>query len=214
VKRIRGILDRLKLPDDHQGLREFFHRRRNNLSQAIDGIEDVSDLKELQARLNKGIADIAAQRGINATLRPDGRWETIVDGQTVLEYDVKPYNQSPRTKGFFNPHHGIQGEWGDARLGKLYDYDKAPTIQLRDTHAGTPHQVVTSRQAARSAGRATRTYAEELQLLKDDMAAAGLKQPYIDDIVAQSNAYFADIYRALASENPSKLVGIFGTWTP
>jgi hypothetical protein len=215
VKRIGGMLKKFKLPGNDKGLREYFHRRRDDLSSAIDGVEDAKDLKELRSRLNKGVADMAAKRGIKATLRPDGRWEAANSkGVKVTEYDVGPYKDLPGSNSFFQRHHGIQGEWGEQRLGKLYDYDKAPTIQLRDSHTGTPHQIVTDRQAGRLGDIGVRTYDRELQLLKDDMAAAGVPQTYIDTIVNQSNSFFADIYNELKAIDPSKLKDIFGTWKP
>lgn len=220
IERIKSLLDKLKLPEDHGGLREYFYINRRNLPKAVDDItSSVKDVKDLAKFLDSFIARRAAQLGGKAVRRADDLWEfTRADGVVIREYELGThYNLTTyrNTGGFFQSHHGVQGEWGNARLQGYYEYNKAPTILLRNSRSGTPHQIVTSRQSSRLSGIAERTYAQERKLLREDMAAAGVPKSIANELLANSDAFFAEIYRELKTVMSRKeLEIIFGHWIP
>jgi hypothetical protein len=228
ISRIETLISRFSLPPNHRGLREFLHHpsRRDNLTRALDELGDVQSVAELEARLNRAIAANVREAGATASIVA-GRWEyRRPDGTVIREYEVATHGNlsvDRGTGGFFQSHHGIQGEWARQRVPG-YSYDDSPAILLRDSRSGTPHRIVTDRQLARRAGRQARTYAEERQLLRQDMDAAGVPRTTADTLLSQSDEYFAQLYRqheqALLGQNlPAatrrrRLREIFGDWSP
>ncbi len=219
--RLQAVLSKLKIAKGTEAfeyLREYLHNARNraNLDPVIKELEGLETKADLQAKIEEFIQKSAQAKGLTAVRRPDGVWEvTLENGVKVAEYQVQPHNKAPGTKSFFQSHHGIQGAWGRARV-KGYGYDDAPTILLRDSKMGSPHQIVSSLQKAREAGIGSRTYSQERGLLQSDMKAAGVPKANADALLAASDGYFAKLYSKMQSSgtNPSILEGIFGDWQP
>jgi Domain of unknown function (DUF4157)/Bacterial SH3 domain/HNH/Endo VII superfamily toxin with a SHH signature len=157
------------------------------------------------------------------------------DGMLVVEHTIIPYNQRAPygTRSFFQAHHGIQNDWGKSALNawlqrsigqRLYSEGQAPTIMLRDSRSDTPHGIISNRQAGRSGTIASRTYADERRLMLQDLRLADVPDGTINSFLAQSDAYFAELYqqaltelttRGMSREDAvTKLREIFGDWAP
>ncbi len=226
IKRIYESIDRLGLAPGDQGLREYLHRNRNDLTAAVDALEKAKTPADAVRVFERSIASHA--EGGNATLTADRRWsyKRDSDGVVVLEYTIAPHgdNTDFGSSGFFQSHHGIQDAWAiDAGLEKYgYARDDCPAILLRDSHAGSPHQRVTARQKARESGRSTSTYDQERMNLRNDMVAAEVPTKYQEELLRQSDKYFEGIYnqmeRALRAQGvtdvDAQLKRVFGGWYP
>jgi hypothetical protein len=214
--RIEALISKLEIKEGtetFQYLREHLHNPKNraNLDPAIKKLEGLNTKAELQAKVEEFITEGAKAKGMETTRRPDRLWEvTLENGPKVTEYSIQTHANAPGTKGFFQSHHGIQGAWGRARV-KGYIYADSPTILLRDSKMGSPHQIVSSLQKAREGGIATRTYAKERQLFLDDMKAAGVPDVHAKKLRDASDAFFAKLY---AKTPPSEVKSIFGDWQP
>ncbi|HEX8275599.1 MAG TPA: DUF4157 domain-containing protein [Longimicrobiaceae bacterium] len=225
VARIKSLIDSLGLPPDHPGLREYLHRKRNDITAAVDAIETAKSLKELQKTFDQAIA---ANAPVGTAAKKAGKWKvTRPDGVVVTEHAVGTHGDLTAelgTGGFFESHHGIQDAWAIDRGIPGYARDDCPAILLRDSHASSPHRRITSRQSQRRSDRAKRTYSEERQNLRDDMAAADVPPKTAEALLASSDAYFGGLYTAWeqslrASGVPeakiaAKLAAVFGTWSP
>ncbi|HEV2736133.1 MAG TPA: hypothetical protein VGV85_14895, partial [Longimicrobiaceae bacterium] len=225
VARIRAIIDTLGLPPDHPGLREYLHRRRHDVTSAVDAIETAKTLKELQKTFDQAIA---ANAVLKTAVKTGGKWKaTTADGTVVTEHAIGTHGDlttDQATAGFFESHHGIQDAWAMDRGIPGYTRDGCPAILLRDSHASSPHRRVSVRQGQRKADRAKRTYAQERQNLRDDMVAADVPQKTAESLLAQSDAYFGKLYTAWEqslqasgmkpADVAAKLASVFGTWTP
>lgn len=222
LQRLDSILERLGTSADQPGLREYFYRRRATLAQAIDDLDRGAPLAaDLQEFLDRAV--VGASRlppGVTVLRDPAGRWvyrrpPGSPGRSEILEYELSPYRQrrDSGTNGFFQSHHAVQGEWAMARRVPGYSYDDAPGILLRDSHAGSPHQIVTARQTARSAARATSTYAEERALMRQDLETAGVPESFIQAAEQANDQYFEGLYRsARAWASPTQLRAWFGSW--
>lgn len=103
-----------------------------------------------------------------------------------------------------------------ARRRAADDDDKQPGILLRDSRKGTPHQIVTERQAGRAAGRHTRKYSDERELLQEDMNQAGVPDDVAADLLKRTDEYFGELYNAAKANGmkPADLKTLFGDWKP
>lgn len=218
VARIQKLVKRLNLSADDPALKEYLHVRRKKLTAAVDNIADVRTPKQLQARLDQAIAQRATELGGTASRGADGRWVFRRDGKVIPEYEIGGYGtlaDEKKSGGFFQAHHGIQGEWASQRVPGYDYYGEPPSILLRDSRKGTPHQIVTARQAGRKATLTTSTYSEQRALLLQDMQEANVPGAYSQKLLSDSDAYFAPLYRNLEKKlTPSQLGKIFGTWKP
>ena len=227
VKAIQDLIGRLGLPPDHPGLREFLHYRRENLSAALDRLQNVETMEQLKVVLEAGIQEYAQDKGGTAKRGPDGRWVFTNDnGESTTEWALGTYSEQSNSgaRSFMQSHHGIQHEWAKTRLPPESGYTRgsARAIMLRDSRSGTPHRIVTDRQDARAAGRSNRTYVEERSLLVEDMNAAGVKATVRDQLLADCDGYFADRanqwWKAMSEKGVSKeqrdinLRQVFGNW--
>ena len=220
VVRIKAFMKELKIPDNHQGFREYLHHpaRRENLNSAMDGMKGVKNMQQLEARLERAIAANVKQAGASAT-KVGGIWQyKRPDGLIVNEYHVSSHGSHGLDRGtnrFFNSHHGIQDSWAIQKNIPGYSRDGCPAILLRDSKMGTPHQIVSARQTARFDTITSRTYAEERVLLKGDMKAAGVPDVHANRLLSESDAYFGQLYKQIeATGKASELTRIFGTWKP
>jgi hypothetical protein len=220
VTRIKDFMKQVKVPSDHRGFREYLHHpsRRTNLTQAMDDLQGVKNLSQLEARLDRAVAANIKQAGASAN-KVGGIWQyKRPDGTIVKEYEIARHGDLSGDRGtarFFQSHHGIQDAWAIRKGIPGYARDDCPAILLRDSKMGTPHQIVSARQSGRFDKISSRTYAEERELLKADMKAAGVSTAKTTQIVQESDAYFATIYNQIkAKGNTAELTRIFGTWKP
>jgi hypothetical protein len=223
VERLEAVLRRIGVTGESRGLREYFHRRRDTLVRAIDDLDrGVRNPAELQEFLDRAVI-AAAGRSTGSIFRDALRRFVYrrLDGMHVTEYDIARYRVHRGdfgTRGFFQSHHGVQGEWAQARGIPGFAYDEAPCILLRNSHAGSPHQIITARQvdATRVAGRATRTYPQERALMRGDLQAAGVPEQFIHAAEQANDVYYAELYRAAqrAGRSAQQLRRWFGEWTP
>ncbi|SEP26531.1 HNH/Endo VII superfamily toxin with a SHH signature [Halogranum amylolyticum] len=143
------------------------------------------------------------------------------DGAEIWEYEVGPYHrmvgQDPGHRGtasVFQAHHAVQGAWARARIPG-YNHNNAPTILLRDSYRGSPHQIITGRQRARQAGLQNRSFSDELRNVELDLIEAEVPPRFRDEILNQVEDHFGDLYRELQQRLlASQLRDIFGDWTP
>src|SRR5262249_42945639 len=143
------------------------------------------------------IQEFAQEKGGTAKRGPDGRWVFTNDaGESTTEWSLGTHSEQNKrgARSFMQSHHGIQDEWALSRLPEESGYTSgsARTIMLRDSRTGTPHRIVTDRQAGRAAGRPNRTYIEERRLLVEDMNAAGVDPGVRDQLLADCDSYFLD----------------------
>ena len=221
VSKIDGMLKRLKVSGSHKGLKEYFHVNRMRLSEAVKDVVGAASRAELEELLERSIEDWAKLKGGSARIRSDGLWEFVrKDGSVIRENEVASHaaltGEELKSNGFFQSHHGIQDAWARTRIpGDLYSRAEGKAILLRDSRMGTPHQIVNSRQVERFAELGERTYAEERLLLLEDMDAAAVSKATARKLLADSDAYFAEIYRRLAAQGDKSLLkSIFGKWKP
>ena len=220
IARIKTFMKNVKVPQNHAGLREFLHHpaRRNNLTAAMNELNGVKNMGQLEKQLERAIAANVKQAGASAS-KVNGVWTyTKADGTIVREHEIASHGSLTSNRGtnrFFQSHHGIQDAWAMRKGIKGYSRDDCPAILLRDSKMGTPHQVVSARQSGRFDTIDTRTYAQERELLKADMKAAGVGKGEASAIVNRSDLYFGKLYRGIeATGNTAELVRIFGTWKP
>ena len=228
IAKIKAAMQKLGIPAEDFRLREYLHRNRGKkMKQAIEDLGKVNNPAELTALYDRSIA--AHAKVGTATKGADGKWTvTKPDGTVVGEHTVATHGELTKqgTDGFFESHHGIQDKWAkDAGLEPFgYDRDACPAINLRDTHAGSPHQRITAAQKGRESGRGSRTYEDERLNLAKDMVRADVPDTVSKALLAQSDAYFGKIYRnvetQLAAAGKSRpqidaaLAKFFGAWKP
>jgi hypothetical protein len=220
VTRIKDFMKQVKVPSDHRGLREYLHHpsRRTNLTKAMDDLDGVKNMTQLEARLERAVAANVKQAGASAN-KVGGIWHyTRPDGTIVKEYEIARHGDLSVDMGtarFFQSHHGIQDAWAIKKGIPGYARDDCPAILLRDSKMGTPHQIVSARQSGRFDTVSSRTYAQERELLKADMKAAGVTTTKANKIVQESDAYFGKLYKQIKAQgNTAELTRIFGTWKP
>jgi hypothetical protein len=217
VETIKNLKSRLGIPDDHPELREFLFKNRRRLTNALDEIKSVRTIKGLERRLQGFIRKRASDLGGSAVMRRDGRWEFFHrDGHSVMEYTVTPYGSKPKTGNFFQSHHGIQDAWAKQWFPPYYKSGDCPAIMLRDSRAGTPHQIVTNRQYGRASKISKRTYYGERKMMIADLKAAGVPRKYINKLLRDSDKYFGKIYKQMRADGYSvhELRVYFGRWKP
>jgi hypothetical protein len=225
---IKQVIQRLKLPSEHRGLREYLHIYRNNqqeMSDALKALDSVANLKEFEALLdNRLIALIKETHGVTVRKGADGLWEyPRADGSVIREFEVGKHSfltDNRGTDSFFQSHHGIQDAWAKQRFDGLgvYSREEAPTLLLRSRNIeggsrGTPHGIVGDHQTARKASIGSRTFVEERAELVKDLDAIGapatVKNQYLDEV----NGYFKKLYDQLAGKlSKDELTKIFGNW--
>ncbi|MGH7861477.1 MAG: hypothetical protein ACREOS_04480, partial [Candidatus Dormibacteraceae bacterium] len=218
IARIQKLIKRLNVPADDPALREYLHIRRRKLTAAVDNIADVRTPRQLQTRLDQAVAQRASELGGTASRGADGRWVFRRDGKVIPEYEIGGYGtlfDEKKSGGFFQAHHGIQGEWAGQRVPGYDYYGEPPSILLRDSRKGTPHQIITARQAGRKASLGASTYSQQRALLLEDMRVANVPDAYAQKLLSDSDAYFAPLYRDLEKKSTTaQLQDIFGTWKP
>jgi len=219
IDSVEALLKRTKTRGDNQALREYLKINRNNLDTALKELDKVTTKAGLDAFVDGKIIGRAKDRGWIAQREgPHQGWSLRrkAGDAPVSEYDIKPHGTQPGTDSFFQSHHGVQGEWAKDRKIPGYDYDKQPGILLRDSRKGTPHQIVTERQAGRAAGRASRNYSDERDLLKEDMKQAGVPDKVANDLLKQTDDYFAGLYKGAKAKGmkAAQLKDLFGDWEP
>lgn len=156
----------------------------------------------------------------NITIRQEsGRWIYNGPSGDVPEWKIKNRHNdvcSSRTTGtktLFQSHHGIQDAWASKRLEAFgYKSENAPTIMLRDSCRGTPHQAITANQAGRKAERdlLTRTYKRERDLVKIELLESGVPQASINEYLLKADTYFKQFYDKM---NPTERLRIFGNFS-
>ena len=220
IARIKAFIKQVKVPEKHLGLREYLHHpaRRTNLTQAMDDLQGVKNMSQLEKRLEKAIAANVKQAGASAN-KVSGIWHyTRPDGVVVKEYEIARHGDLSVNRGtsrFFQSHHGIQDAWAIRKGIPGYARDDCPAILLRDSKMGTPHQIVSARQSGRFDTITSRTYAQERELLKADMKAADVLSTKANKILQESDSYFGKLYKQIeAKGNAAELTRIFGTWKP
>ena len=226
---IRALIQRLGLPDNHRGLREYLHIYRNDqqeLANAIRTLDSVANVQQFEAFLdNRLIAIIRSEHGITIRRGANGLWEYPSPNGVITEFETGTHSFLTGNRGtdsFFQSHHGIQDAWARERLAGLgvYGRDDAPAILLRTRNIeggsrGTPHGLINDSQGARRTTVSTRTFAEERQALVGDMNMIGAPPPVQAQYLAQVDGYFGGIYNRLRSTlTQAQLEAIFGTWHP
>jgi hypothetical protein len=219
--RIKALLNKLNMRGSDRRLKEFFHSNWKRLDEAIDALSKAKDKSGFTEVFEQSIQERAAVKHGTARFRKDGLVEFVrKDGEVILENELGSHStltaEDVRTESFFQSHHGIQDAWAEERIPSgLYSRGEGQAILLRDSRLGTPHQIVNSRQAARGGTIAERTYAEERQLLLEDMDEARVSKTTAQRLLSNSDAYFAKIYRTLATRrDAAALKSIFGRWKP
>lgn len=220
ITRIKDFMKQVKVPPNHPGLREYLHHpsRRTNLTQAMDDLHGVKNMSQLEARLERAVAANVKQAGASAN-KVGGVWHyKRPDGTVVKEYEIARHGDLAGDRGtsrFFQSHHGIQDAWAINKGIPGYARDDCPAILLRDSKMGTPHQIISARQSGRFDTISSRTYAQERELLKADMKAAGVSSAKASQILQESDVYFGKLYKQIkAKGNTAELTRIFGTWKP
>ena len=220
ITRIKDFMKQVKVPTNHRGLREYLHHpsRRTNLTKAMDDLHGVKNMGQLEARLERAIAANVKQAGASAN-KVGSIWHyKRPDGTIVKEYEIARHGDLSGDRGtarFFQSHHGIQDAWAIKKGIPGYARDDCPAILLRDSKMGTPHQIVSARQSGRFGTIESRTFAQERELLKADMKAAGVSTTKASQILQESDAYFGKLYKAIkAGGDTAELTRIFGTWKP
>jgi hypothetical protein len=204
---------------DNVALREHLKINRNNLDNALKELDKVTTKAGLDDFLDGKIIGRAKDKGWIAQREgPYQGWSLRrkPGDIPVSEYDIRPHGTQPGTDSFFQSHHGVQGEWAKEAKIPGYDYDKQPGILLRDSRKGTPHQIATERQAGRAAGRHTRKYSDERDLLVEDMKQAGVPDKVAKDLLKQTDDYFGGLYNAAKAKGmkATDLKDLFGDWKP
>lgn len=243
TSRINKIINDFNLTGDEMNLREYLHRTRdkNNttaLDVSLDKMEDAlyrlpvgasydDVFRTIDDELEQLLVNKASSLGYNAVKTNRGWVLTQINppNNAIAEYQrFATYNRSKTDnyglEGFFQGHHGVQGQWAKIRLEKnilsdksfqingksifekndLYDYDLAPVINLRDTYAGTPHQRITLRQNSRSADRASRTYMDERLLAEEDLRIAEVPEDIIQEVLLENDAHYRIIYNKIETK--------------
>jgi hypothetical protein len=228
LAKIRSFMDRLGLPPDHPGLREYLHdmKARNEMTAAATALDSAKTRADAQRIFDQAIARWGTDRVGTATKNAD-RWqvERANDRVVVQEWEVDTYARlaaDRATNSFFQAHHGIQDKWAVRVPG--YAQGDCPAILLRDSFAGSPHRRVTDRQGRHAGDRPTRTYADERALMIADTVVAEVRPMDAQRLVVESDAYFGKLYRAWEADMRQKgrsqafidqqLTSVFGTWVP
>jgi len=226
LQQIKSLQQRLKIPGDHIGLREYLHIYRNDrkaMSDAIKALDKLNSLKEFETFLDDEL--VKAMKSLGATVRKDanGLWEFVrSDGKIVKEFEVGAHSKltSTGTESFFQSHHGIQNEWAKRRFAGLgvYNENEAQALLLRTRNLeggarGTPHGLINDLQGARKPTIDSRTFAEELNALKRDLEIIGAPSDVKKDYIAAVEKYFKGLHDILAGKlSPDQLKAIFGDW--
>jgi len=219
LARIKRLMDDLSLEDTHPGLREYLYENRHNINDAVAGFDDIHTPSRLQELFEQDIRRHATELGGTAATGPDGRWTyRRSDGTSIAEYEQARYGHLLDNRGsddFFQAHHGVQDAWAEQVGVPGYSRRGAPALLLRDRRAGTPHQRISARQTGRRSTRGSRTYADERDLLLEDLRAADVPEDIITDHLQRQDDYFGQLYRdASTTRTPAELERWFGDWTP
>jgi hypothetical protein len=234
VRELDAFLRSRNIPEDHVGLKEYLTKHKSEPGNAFAKLNDaVATQADLDGFLETALVTWAKKRkGVEAK-RVGGRWmaKGSEAGEWATEWELgthKTLQSKGATDSFFQSHHGVQGEWARQRinelsealgLGKLYRYDDANTILLRDSYSGTPHRRITDAQSARkppSGQPFTTTFEQELARFRDDMKLADVPDAVVTQFEARSLAEFGDYYRQLksAGATEAQLAEVFGNWAP
>lgn len=231
---IGQLKQRLGIPPDHIGLREYLHmsfRSDNNaaLSDAIRALDDIPNVAELDNFFdNELIRFVFADSNVIIRRNANGLWEYPVDGGYIVEFEFNTHSYLTSNRGgtdsFFQSHHGIQNAWAKARLGSsnLYSETQARAILLRTRNMsggsrGTPHGLINRSQGSRLSTINTRTFLEERAAMMADLRDVRVPDTILNAYVGEVNTYFRGIFDVLSTRlTPEELNSIFGftTWQP
>jgi hypothetical protein len=224
---IKNLQQRLKIPGEHRGLREYLHMYRTDrkaMSEAIKALDSVTTLKDFEAFLdNELIKTIKAATGVTVRRGAGGLWEfPKADGSVIREFDIGTHNALSKVgaENFFQSHHGIQNKWAEVRFKGLgvYDEGQAKTLLLRSRNIeggsrGTPHGIISDLQNLRKPTIPNRTFAEELAELSKDLDIIGTPSAIKNQYLTEVQQYFRSLYDTLSKKlSPDELKGIFGDW--
>ncbi|HVZ39676.1 MAG TPA: DUF4157 domain-containing protein [Candidatus Kapabacteria bacterium] len=193
------------------------------------GLDDVTN--DIMKKRGFGKYDPELNRAVRsngdiASLTTDGEWViTRADGKVIKEYSLGTHGELTKpdmgTNSFFQSHHVVQdkrlqdlfAEIPDAVLRdpKLrYARDEAPAVLLRDSLSGSPHRIITSRQA----GRAGETFTVDngFKSMLADLNEAGVPAKVQEQLVDRANKYFGDLYHNITDD--TWRTKIFGSWKP
>jgi len=228
IAEIKTVQQRLKIPGDHRGLREYLHMYRTDrkaMSDALKALDSVNSLKDFETFLdNELIKTIKTATGITVRRGSDGLWEfPRADGSVVREFEIGTHNGltgSRGTENFFQSHHGVQNAWAKERFKGLgvYDEGQAKTLLLRSRNLeggsrGTPHGIISDLQKQRYASISTRTFEQELAELGKDLDIIGTPGSVKAQYLSEVQQYFRGLYDTLANKmTKDDLTKIFGNW--
>jgi hypothetical protein len=156
-----------------------------------------------------------------AQLDAEERWVLYLNGNELArEYDTPLYKKSPvGMQSFFQAHHPVQDAWAIERLANLpksalkapkptYQSGEEPSILLRNSFSGTPHQRISKRQMDRLETIATRNYKAERAEVDIDLAIAGVPDARQKEILEKADAYFKKLHDNI--KDPLMRKSIFG----
>ncbi len=151
------------------------------------------------------------------TIRQEnGRWIYNAGKDDIPEWKIKERHGdslssiTTGTKTLFQSHHGIQDAWGELRLSKYgYKSKDAPTILLRDSCTGTPHQAITASQVSRQSGIGKRTYLVERRNVIYELRETGVSEEAINEYLLKSDKYFKSIYDKMPEKERLSVFGSF-----
>lgn len=212
---LKEYLHRNKVEDDLSVMDNALDELEKELSNLPVGHTYDDVIKAIDDKLEKLLIDEAQAKGWVAKKTSKG-WTLRKGNQIVNEYDSDGYRllqkSNKGTDSFFQAHHGVQGEWAQVKINKtvlekykingksvfdeaeLYSYDKAPALNLRDSHGGTPHQRITARQNGRKLEIENRTYADERALAEEDLRIANVPEDIIQAELAKNDQFYKGLH--------------------
>ena len=151
------------------------------------------------------------------TIRQEkGRWIYNAGKDDLPEWKVKEHHGdslssiTTGTKTLYQSHHGIQDAWGELRLSKYgYKSKEAPSILLRDSCSGTPHQAITANQVTRQSGIGKRTYLVERRNVINELREAGVSEESINEYLSKADKYFKSIHDKMPENERLAIFGSF-----
>ena len=174
-----------------------------------------------------GVATKVDADGTVRTAKRDlyDHWVLYLDGVELAREHATPlYKNSPKgAESFFQAHHPVQDAWALDRLAKLaapvlrdpkvkYRSGDEPSILLRDSYAGSPHQRVTARQKGRESSIPTRDYKAERAEVDRDLDIADVPSASQTDVLAKADTYFKTLHDNI--KDAAVRTGIFADFFP
>ncbi len=226
---IGQLKQRLGIPPDHIGLREYLHMSFDNnttLRNAIRALDDIPNVAELETFFdNELIQFIFARDNVIIRRGANGLWEYPKGDGYVIEFEFDTHRNLTNNRGtrsFYQSHHGIQDAWAVERFRGLGVYSRAEAraILLRTRNmsggsSGTPHGLINQSQISRFGTISTRTFLEERAAMMADLRDIRVPDEILNPYVAEVNTYFKGIFDNLSTRlTPDELNSIFGftTW--